>query len=933
MVFKRILVSVSVVMLVAVAACWAETYVPDPSVRLKINLGATPWKFNIGDPTGASGTAFNDAAWTTVGIPHTWADVQSFLNMAAGGPGNGIGEVVWYRKHFTLDNAYSSRKIFVEFEGAHIGAQVYINGTMIKTNSKYNPSATHVIGFEPFIVDITSNAVFGGGDNVLAVKISNVEGFYTYPHFSCEFKYGMGDGGLFRPVWMHVVNKVYVPANVYSVVNNWGTYVAAITATDASADVKILTHVQNASGAAATVTLTTKIVEAASTIVVWSGDVTQAISADSSFVFDQTATVTDPKLWYPANSPWGKPNMYRVYHIVKIGATTVDVFESPLGIRVITWNNDFPVINGHPHYLWGGSSRYDYPALGSAVPEEVQWRDAKLMADCGGNLWRPGHATSSSEFVAACDAYGVMLMQPSGDIEGSFMTSQIAPWDSNYNAGLKYETHRDMLIRDRNDPSILAWEVSNGPIDLTFAAAIRSQLDSVWDPVHTRASSDRGYWPDVPNVQAGATSIISCSGAGCATPFHQQYPTIPTWGAEEWGAGTDFRFDYDGELAFANGYVNNWRTMVKAKVFGYTQWYMAETPGEDGIGRSFGCAMMDWNRLPKMLYKIFQACWTNYSVTPVVNLAYHWNRAGAVTVNAFSNCPSVRLLINGAKQGNDQIPYPDTVGTALLPGQCQWNVTWASGTLMAEGLDANGNVVCSDVKKTAGAPACVALTVLAPVVRPDNGDTFKIYANGSDAALILATIVDAQGNWCPTSTPNVTFAVSGEGNYRGGADNNTGGGGANYHSPGDPELTAEGGMCKVAVRSTFNPGTVTVTANSAGLCQGTATFTTVAMPPIPSVSVLSPIYGQKVSAAATVQMRMIGRTLRYFLNVPAMLSFDILDAGGRVVHHVARFRQVEGWHPLALGDGISGANGNGVYFVRCSVDQGSTFVKRVIVLK
>jgi hypothetical protein len=485
-----------------------------------------------------------------------------------------------------------------------------------------------------------------------------------------------------------------------------------------------------------------------------------------------------------------------------------------------------------------------------------------------------------------------------------------------------------MLIRDRNNPSILAWEVSNGPIDINFAKAIRSKLDSVWDPVHTRASSDRGYWPDVPNVQAGATSIMSCSGANCATPFHQQYPTIPSWGAEEWGAGTAFRFNYDGELAFANGYVNNWRTMQKAHVFGYTQWYMAETPGENGIGRSFGCAMMDWNRIPKMLYKIFQAIWTDYAVQPVVNLAYHWNRGGGVTVNAFSNCPSVRLRINGADQGT-QTPYPDTVGTAMMPRQCSWNVNWASGTLRAEGLDAGGNVVCFDEKKTAGAPACVALTVASPIVKPCDGDTFKICANGSDAAFILATIVDAQGNWCPTSSPNVTFSVSALGNYRGGADNNTSGaGGQSYHSPGDHELTAEGGMCKVAVRSTFTPGTVTVTATSPGLCNGTATFTTVQVPPPPPVSALSPKFVSR-SGVANVQMRQIGRTLRYFLNVPAMVTFDILDASGRVVRHIEHFKQVEGWHPLALGDGIAGANGTGVYLVRCSVDQGSAFVKRV----
>ena len=294
----------------------------------------------------------------------------------------------------------------------------------------------------------------------------------------------------------------------------------------------------------------------------------------------------------------------------------------------------------------------------------------------------------------------------------------------------------------------------------------------------------------------------------------------------------------------------------------------------------------------------------------------------------------MRLLINGTKQGNDQIPYPDTGnGTALMPRQCQWNVTWATGTVTAEGLDANGNVVCTDQKVTAGAPACVALTVASPIVKPCDGDTFKIYANGSDAAFILATIVDAQGNWCPTSTPNVTFSVSGPGNYRGGADNNTSGaGGQFYHSPGDHELTAEGGMCKVAVRSTFTAGTVTVNANSPGLCQGTATFTTLPVPPPPPVAVLGPKFIQR-SAAASVQMRMIGRTLRYFLNVPATVSFDILDAGGRVVRHVARFRQTEGWHPLMLGDGTNGASGDGVYFVRCSVDQGSSFVKRVVVIR
>ena len=927
---KKSVVALGVALLIASGTLLAETYSPEPSNRVKINLGATPWKFKIGDAIGAETPSLNDAAWQTVGVPYHWGDMLSFTNDGTGGPGTGYYATAWYRKHFTLDNAYAGRKIFVEFEGAAVGAQVYINGSFIPGNSTENPKATHVIGFVPFIVDVTSKVQFGGADNVLAVKCANNEGFYTYPHFAVEFKYGMGVGGLFRPVYMHITDKVYVPANVYSVVNNWGTYAAAMTATDASASVKILTHVKNEGAGAANVSLTTKIVDATRTVV-WSEDKTQSIAKDSAFVFDQTAEVVNPHLWYPNNSIYGKPYMYKVYHIVKVDGKTVDVFETPLGIRVITWGPYYPIINGHEHYMWGGSSRYDYPALGCAVPEEIQWHDAKLMADCGGCLWRPGHATCSPEFVAACDAYGIMLMQPSGDIEGSFMTSQIAktaPWDSCYNARLKYETHREMLVRDRNNPSILAWEVSNGPIDMEFSRAIRKNLDSVWDPVHTRAMSDRGYWLAVPSVQNHIASIISCSGF-CAADIPQRNPNIPVWGAEEWNGGaTAFRFNYDGELAFANSYITEWKQCKLGHVFGTAHWYMAETPGESGLGRSFGCSMMDWNRIPKMLYHCYEAIWNNYSIRPVVRLAHHWNRSGAIQVNAFSNCPKVRLLINGADQGT-KVPFPDSTNDySMMPHQCTWNVNWAAGTVRAEGLDENGNVVCFDEKKTAGAPSKIVLTLENGLVKP-NGEVFKIYANGSDAGIFLATVTDANGNWCPTANNNITFSVSGPGNYRGGADNNTGGG-----SPGDASLLAEGGMIKVAVRSTFDPGTVTVTATSAGLANGTASFTSIPVPPIVTSVGPSALFRTTGFGSPAVTIRVAGQAIRYHIDQDLTLSVEILNAAGKVVKRTAPARLSAGWHTLvAKGAPQKGLTGNGIYFVRFQSDNGFHLVKPFVLAK
>jgi beta-galactosidase len=64
---------------------FAEIYAPDSSNRVKINLGATPWKFIQSDPIGAQNLTYNDAAAPNVGIPHCFAEDQTFVNNASGG--------------------------------------------------------------------------------------------------------------------------------------------------------------------------------------------------------------------------------------------------------------------------------------------------------------------------------------------------------------------------------------------------------------------------------------------------------------------------------------------------------------------------------------------------------------------------------------------------------------------------------------------------------------------------------------------------------------------------------------------------------------------------------------------------------------------------------------------------------------------------------
>ncbi len=856
----------------------------------------------------------SSANWQQVGLPYDANITRTFINQTSGGgQGSLTGNDNWYRLHFKVDAKYAAQKFMLNLEGTHTGVQVYINGTLLPGISQVatDAKATHVVGFVPVVVDLTPYLhADGSTDNVIAVDVSRGSSWFEQPNFSGAFRFGQAMAGLFRNVYLYVTNPVHIPVNVYSNQKTWGTYVGTVsevpaatgTAIAASAVVEVQTNVLNESTTTQQVTLTTQIVDAAGNVVVTAPPMTQSVPpmtpatfpSSATPMFQQQITVQNPTLWYPNNSTYGKPYLYRVYHIVSVNGVVVDSVTSPLGIRTITWDANFPYFNGHAHYLWGGSGRYDYPALGSSVPDEQQWRDLAQFAASGGNIWRPGHSTSSEEFVAAADAYGIMIDQPSGDGEGSFNNP------SADDSQLKQELHRDMIIRDRSHPSILDWEMDNGGNNITLATQLNN-LGLTWDSIAPRQQASRAYSPQY-------AFIDECDGAGCEDGNKQQNPNNPAFGAEYWdnvGTGRGLAWDY--ELAFANGYLNDWRNGRANNTFGMAQWYFADTPGEVALYaeyqnnsnmtnyvRSLGYSMVDQNRFPRLLYYIYQANWTPYSIKPVVALAHHWNRAYEYTAgtpiqeNAFSNCPAVRLLINGVAKDPvtgavlaDQVPNAWNIATnnaldqnvTTMPGQVHWMVNWAPGTVAAQCIDGNGNPVvgAADTRTTAGAESKIVLTVVPNVAKPD-GSSFQWTSNGSDAAFVVAQVEDAQGNLVPTAADNVTFTVSGPATYMGGtqqlvadpavtnyyqdAFSNANSSVVNgvpyafFHSPGDPELNFEGGLQKIALRSTFAPGTVTVTATAPGLASATVQLASVA-PPAPVQSQAPAIIVPPVNTSVT----------------------------------------------------------------------------------
>ena len=179
-----------------------QAVAPPTSERSTIDLsagmpGQTHWRYLKGqDSTTFATTSFDDSTWSQVGIPHGANFLTTFLNNVSGG-GDGFldGGTQWYRLHFTLATQFAASKVLVEFEGAHTGVQVYINGTLLPGISAVtgDAQASHVVGFLPFVVDLTPLVhADGATQNVLAVRVArSAAWFNTARQYKCRMKTGV----------------------------------------------------------------------------------------------------------------------------------------------------------------------------------------------------------------------------------------------------------------------------------------------------------------------------------------------------------------------------------------------------------------------------------------------------------------------------------------------------------------------------------------------------------------------------------------------------------------------------------------------------------------------------------------------------------------------------------------------------------------------
>lgn len=383
------------------------------------------WKFILADSTTMSRPDYDDSAWRQLSLPHDWAIEGDFSASAPSGHTGGAlpGGTGWYRKTFEVSADDKGKALYIDFDGVYMNSTVWINGKKL---------GTRPYGYSSFRYDLTPYVNFGG-KNVVAVRVDNSDQPNSRWYSGC---------GIYRHVWLVKTSPIHVA--------HWGTYVIA-----EGNKVKVSVELTNNGSAGdergSKVKVINKLIDANGKVV---GKASQNVSVAKSAVSTTTIRVSRPHLWSTTD-----PYIYKVLTEVVDDGETIDTYETTTGFRTFKFDATAGFsLNGKSMKINGVCQHHDLGCLGAALNEDALHRQLVILKEMGANAVRCSHNPPAPELLNMCDTMGLIVMDESFDMWRQRKTK------NDYARFFDDWAERDLadlVVRDRNHPSILMWSIGN----------------------------------------------------------------------------------------------------------------------------------------------------------------------------------------------------------------------------------------------------------------------------------------------------------------------------------------------------------------------------------------------------------------------------------------------------------------------------------------
>ena len=698
-----------------------------------------------------------------VTVPHDWAingpfdkkwDLQ-FVAIEQNGEtektekSGRSGALPWIGRGFyktTVDLKKLPKTAVLEFDGAMADPHVYINGKL----------AGHwAYGYNAFRVDAAP--YLKKGKNEISVSLNNrEESSRWYP-----------GGGLYRPV------QLVTNADA-ATINPWGCYFRTESIGDGKAEVSICTNINNVDK---TLSIENLLVDAAGKVVAQFkyGD----FDAQGNVV--KKLTVDNAQLWSP-ETPYLYKLITRLYRNNKL----IDQTQQKVGIRTVrVAQYDGFQLNGVSRKIKGVCLHHDLGPIGAAVNKAALIRQIRTMKDMGCDAIRTAHNMPSTWQMEVCDSMGMMVMAESFDM-------WIYPKCKNgYALNFKEWADKDienLVLNHRNHPSIVMWSIGN-EIPEQWSKEGRDISKHLQDLCHkfdpTRPVT-QGMDRAEDALKSGFAQVMDVPGFNYRVHKYdkniKQLPkgfllgsetasTVSSRGVYKFPVETSDSKTYaDGQCSSYDVEYCPWSNLPdddwcmqddRDYTIGEFVWtgydYLGEPSPYDEYwpSRSSYFGICDLAGLPKDRYYLYRSHWRKDDAT--LHVLPHWTfpgREGETTpVYCYTSWPSAELFVNGKSQGR----IVKNPATRLDRYRLRWNnVKYEPGEIKVVAYDYDGTPKGEKIIRTAGAPARIVL----------KADRSNISSKGEDLSFVTVSVVDKDGNPCPTATNNMKFNVSGAAKFR-----------------------------------------------------------------------------------------------------------------------------------------------------------------------
>ena len=524
--------------------------------------------------------------WDKVTVPHCFSVDPRYYRYTG---------TAWYLKRFSKVNFPDGHRAVIRFEAVFYKAQVWLNGKLV---------GEHEGGYTPFEIDVTDAL---SDENALALRVNNAWDSTTIPGAKTEVPYQSANmaqmfpwinyGGITREVKFFIKPPVYI-RNV--------RVEATPDLARKTARIKVFAAIRNTSSVIfkkselhAFTYLAGK--EVATRFKISGEDL--AANQDGILHLETSLAAKDVKLWNIDD-----PALYELKLVAGKDTTSVT-----FGIRKIEIQGTKLLLNGEPISLGGCNRPLDYPGWGSMDPPEVLEKDLTLIKSAGMEFSRISHYPVSTQLLDWADRHGLLIVAEAGNWQ---MTPKQL---SDPEMRAKFQSQmKEMVERDWNHPSVIAWSVGNEYQSQTEAGKLWTKdmytFTKSIDPSRLVTFSTNILGRDVIRKREDEASqyvdFISANIYGnhlkTLQRIHDLYPEKPVY-VSEFGLRTDAVPDEQDRVAYLKKAMSDFRQcdfLIGASVWTFND-YQSSFPGTNVNGyRPFG--LVSPERQPRGMYYAWQ---------------------------------------------------------------------------------------------------------------------------------------------------------------------------------------------------------------------------------------------------------------------------------------------------------------------------------------